>query len=339
MASETRWNWKLVAGVTVAGASGVLVGAWLQDWTSDAWGGVLVEVGAGLGLVAAIVFLERRLLREVSERAESAAREAATTATREATEDLRERITRLEDLERAQEEGRESYDEVGRRVVEQVAEGVSFENVARLLREAKDRQYFAPEFRVRGSGAIDCEVLYFELDDYSFVSADEGPRIRLAFDPFVPDGFWDLQSQLDRQPEDVIWTPDMAVDDLVAELSRLLDSSNRPPDGFSLAYAIPRLLDSFDVMKAARAAPSTSGHRLTGQLRTWINPGWVMTNKGLESTESPATLEVQLMISGSHGGLSSRLYVPSEMLEVEDPQLDDALQWAQEREVEHVIHT
>lgn len=336
MASETQWNWKLVAGVTALGAAAVLIGVALQDWEGGAWGGVLVEVGAGLALVAAIVFLERRVLQQVSERAESVARDTAARTTREETADLRDRVTALEDLERAESEGRHSFETAAREAMSQLEADVSLPPLVDLLETAYDRNYFDPvEFCVRGADSPDCHLLHFDVLHLPPYESARDVRVRLAFKPFftpAPLGIEDFHDQRLDEDEFVAWEDDTPLPQVAAGLEALLSRSNLAPDGFSLPYAIRRLLASVEVMSKARSAVTGSPLRLHGRLRLLLNDEWALTTQGLESLTSDHMLVAQRGEGVSAIMGHNLLIVPRNFAEQADPPLQEALDWVQNRD-------
>lgn len=330
MPGEVRWNWRLVAGVTAIGVAAVLMGVALQAWERGAWGGVLVEVGAGLGLVAAIVYLERRVLHQVSERAESVARETAERTTQETTADIRDRLARLEELDRTQEKQRQAHDEQAKRIVDRVRADVSFETVRDLLRQAREDNYFAPDFRVRGSSDPYCHILYLELDDYSIAAEASGDRIYLSFEPrYLPDAPGHFGQEL-SDTQTVHWVEGESIELASSKLVALLIRLNLPLDAFDLAYAMGRLVTSFDVVRSARSAPRESSRRLGGELEFLINDGWALTTFGLEAIEEDAAFSVtRAGWVGTHMVRAS-VRVPQDW--PTDPGLGEAIAWLRDRE-------
>ncbi len=163
-------DWRLVVLLTVVGAIATLLGVRLASSVDDALSGLLIEVGVGVGLVGAIFLLERRMVRTVTKAA--AEIQVETGRLREQTDQLQERIVRLEDLDRAQEE------EVARRQ-EAVADAatrarsgdLSAAAIHDLLADAKANNWLrGASFRVRGVGLGNSVVAGQAAFSYSLMS-------------------------------------------------------------------------------------------------------------------------------------------------------------------------
>ncbi len=57
-----RVNWPLVLLLSILGVGGVLGALALDDWSREAWSSVLIEAGAALALLSALVLLEQRVV-------------------------------------------------------------------------------------------------------------------------------------------------------------------------------------------------------------------------------------------------------------------------------------
>jgi hypothetical protein len=172
-----KLNLKLALPLTLAGALAMFIGLALAKFTPEAWGGVLVEIGAAFALLALLALAEGRLMREVVTK--------ARTAAKEETKALSDRLLRLEELDDAQAERRD------RRRVSQEAElaefdqaDLSVENVGKLLNAAYEERLVADDapLRVRTSTNPKCHVLHM----LGFSQSDKKVwSIFLDFEPFL----------------------------------------------------------------------------------------------------------------------------------------------------------
>ena len=291
-------NWWLVIVLSVIGVAAIVWGLALEDYASGAFSGLLIEIGAGVGLIGAVVLLERQLVSRIS----TAAAAATTETIRDATADLQERIVRLENLEEAQHDERSRRHSEQHAAINRVRGGeLTAESVGELFLGAiEDRLIVDDMFRVRTSESLDCPILYFCV-----LSAPNGvAAIWLDFEPLmvgdyivdVPDlGEMFVPNKTDST---VMWIYDDTAAEIGDQLEAGLERTNVPTNGFSFTYALTQLTRSVETMRTARTAPSDSPFRLQGQLQLLINDDWVLTTTGVEAIHSPTDLTVSRGISG-----------------------------------------
>lgn len=111
-----RVNWPLVLLLSILGAAGVLGALALDDWSREGWSSVLIETGAALALLSALVLLEQRIVRNVAE-------STARTEAQRVTAELQDRVQRLEDLDSAQNERRTERRSVADRQLQAIRDG------------------------------------------------------------------------------------------------------------------------------------------------------------------------------------------------------------------------
>lgn len=283
-----RVNWPLVLLLSILGAGGVIGALALDDWSRDTWSSVLIEAGAALGLLSALVLLEQRIVRNV-------ATSTARTETQRITARLENRVQRLEDLDAAQNERRAERRNAGDRQLQAIRDGaISHSSVGELLVEGvRDRLFDGDSFHVRTSTDPKCPLLYM----LPFMDSQRVVAVYLDFEPMElsPDPIF-----LDGEPmpvpkktdSTVMWMDDDAAH-IGAELVLGLERRNIPARGFGLGNAVDRLLKSLEVMRLARAAPAGSAARLQGQLRVLINDDWAYTSEGLEAVRAATIFPIK----------------------------------------------
>ena len=284
-------NWKPAVVVTALGLLLVGVGAWFADSWRDAASGVLIEVGAGIGLVAAIVWLERRFLRQNVR--EIAAAEAGEKV-REVVVETEERISRLEELAKYEEEER-----FRRHVAQEVetdglfAEGLTASSLGGVLLTSQREQLFSDDFGVRAGDSPHAPILYFCV----LVHRDEVQMVFVGLEPFRFSGqTMQIESTEIPVPDatpSVAWTQEEPPEDLFGEILELLNSTNVPSEHFSLVKMAGWLRDSLRVARESRSAPGGSARRLRGKVKLLVNADWVLTSAGLESVAGNQHFELE----------------------------------------------
>ena len=142
-----RINWRVALPVTALGVGLIFAGLAADRFSSAAWSGVLVSLGAAVGLVVILLVLQRGMIRSVTEAATS----VATATVERETAGLRDRILRLEDLDQAQARGRERRRRDADEMVERLLDDeLTPASVSDLVVSAYQDGLFAPDrFRVK----------------------------------------------------------------------------------------------------------------------------------------------------------------------------------------------
>ena len=322
---NTDINWGLAASLTLIGLGFMAWSLWIDGFSSQGWSAVLVEVGAGLALIAIIVIAERNLLRRIR----SVTQTAATEAAERATADLEKRVLNLETLDEAAAAERQKRRQAERAAVEELVEGaLNAEAVLELVATGFDDGLFDDDyetkyFRVRTSTEPDCHLLYFHADRaLEAVSVD--------FHPISLEADFDTGQMLPRRsPTILMWDKDKDASRVASDLEATLERINQPTHGFSLAHSLRQLIASYEAMRAARKAPADSALRLQGRLRVLINGRWALTSHGLEDLESDEAYTAQGTIKQGHiRGLRLTGGPPA----TDTPGWEEAVEWMEERE-------
>jgi hypothetical protein len=337
---QERINLKWAVPATIVGVGivigGLVVGRFSRATVAEA----LISLGVALALVGVLVFLERHMLREVSHVAASAASDAVENQ----TADLRERMSRLEDLDeaqvRAREERKRRSDQLIDRLKEANLDHPRF--VGDLLLSAlTDKLFDGATFHVRTSADAECPVLYM----VPLVSGTDVIGLWLAFEQF--DQFQHMK--VEGVPEPIVvpvnngsgamWVHGTTAGEVAGELESKLEQRNEPRHSFSLAFALERLAQSVLVMRDARAADAGSPQRLRGALVLLINDQWAITSEGLESLASEAAAyPISLAHWGSDGTWQRQhLKVSSPRPSESSAEWREASSWMEDREYCEIV--
>ena len=320
-----RENWKPAVVVTALGLLLVGVGALFADSWSDAASGVLIEFGAGIGLVAAIVWLERRFLQKnVREIAAAEAREKV----REVVVETEERISRLEQL--AKHEAEERFRRQAAQQAETdslFAEGLTASSLGGVLLASQREQLFSEDFGVRAGDSPHAPILYFCV----LAHRDEVQMVFVGLEPFRFSGqtmqVEGAEIPIPDTTPSVAWIPKEPPEDLFGEILELLNRMNVPSEDFSLAKMAGWLRDSVRVARESRNASGGSARRLRGKVKLLVNAGWVLTSSGLESVAGNQHFDLESSYAKGPTGLMEQCVphvdVP-ERVEGEEDSLSDA---------------
>lgn len=323
-------------GVVLAGGTLVFGGLFFADFKGDAWASVLIEGGAAIALAGLLVALERRMVVQAVEGARDEARAVARAETTRAADDLRGRVERLEDLERSQDEASSRRRGAVSEKIAKVRSGdVRCNTVGALLLEGHRGLFNSRYFRVRASLEPNGPVLYFvPLQD----GRNEVPFIWLDFDQPTFSGRTIDAGRIpievpDANPTTVLWAGNTPASEVAGELAEVLERTNTPSSGFSLAYALDRLARSLEIMIEARRAPGGSPRRLQGRLELLINEHWVLTDAGLESLDEALVYPLQ---GGGFTAAGGRIWLRKHLVISDEPvDLDgwsEARKWMEDRE-------
>lgn len=277
--STHRANRRLLRVVFLSGVLLLLAGLFVGGFTSTVWSNVLIGLGAATLLFAVGVVAEPRLLAHIAESTER----AAVTAVERTTDELRNRILHLEDIDRGHQTEREQYKREVNEVLRRLYEEVSHESVGLALLKAHEYRLLSEWFRVRTSEYPTGPDLYFVV-----MMAGEGiPFIWLSFQPItrqepIPIGDDYLLAPVNEDGT-VLWGGEEDAGQIAARLEQELIKLNIPFDEFSFQYALSRLIGSIEVMFESRNASGGSSRKLQGTLVVLINDEWVLTSHGLEA--------------------------------------------------------
>src|SRR5262249_10821123 len=145
---RTEINWPMAGLSLAAGIGLVVLGLGFGGFGRDAWSSVLINVGTAVGLVVVLVLLEQRVLR----RASTVAQQAARDTVRRETADLRNRVTRLENLDDGQADERVRRRQATRDALQRLQdEELTVSALGEVLAYAHEQQLFGESFRVRTS--------------------------------------------------------------------------------------------------------------------------------------------------------------------------------------------
>ena len=286
---------------TIVGVGLVLGGLAVGKFHAAAVSSLLLNLGAVVSLLAVVVAIQPRLTLQVQQTVER----AATAAVDNVTTELRERLVRLEDLDRAQGTEREArYRKRDADIARLLTEVLSPSAVGELLTAAHDEGLFdARQFRVRTSASPEAHVLYMLP-----LRAASGVGVMwLDFEP-IEDGETvepDFGIRLPHKgAATTMWINTEPASEIASALEAALERLNEPRHGFSLAYGLERLVASVMVMRAARAADAGSPARMLGAMRVLINDRWAYTSYGLEAVAGDAAFRVDfpLVEAGYDGG-------------------------------------
>ena len=300
---DEKINWPLVLLLTGFGVITAIGGLAVADFDRSAFSGLLIEIGAGVGLVATVVLIERRLIGRISD----AASAVATETVRTETAGLQERIVRLENLDEAHEQERAHRRTSNEATVQRVLnDELTAAAVGELLVDAiEDRLLVDDTFGVRTGTAPDSPVLYF----CALSAANGVAALWLDFEPLMisnqPIDVPDLGEMFAPRGTDstVMWIHDETAAEVASGLEAGLERTNTPANGFSFSYALTQLATSIEIMRVARAAPADDPRRLQGKLILLVNDDWVITTAGLESLSTPNRFPIN---AGAFGNLLPR---------------------------------
>ena len=267
--------------ILLGGAALVLLG-WLWEGT---WEDVFIEVGAAAGVGGIVLLFKPRLLRQVDERATDVATKAAATTAQDIastrTEAMEKRLIKLESISDIQSRERDRFEQETERIIATVGDDASFASVNGLLDHASKLRLFAETFLVKlsdeqGQPLFETSQRTYQTETIQAVSFG---IVALTHSDFDTDHY----SLLNHR---VHWSSDADLEEFITKVYSGLTRANVPQDKFSLETLISNLQESHRLMMDARRAPQGSGKRLNGKLMLLINDEWVVTDAGLEATES-----------------------------------------------------
>lgn len=275
--------------VTMLGVIAIGGGLWLGRFDRQAFSGLLLEIGAAIGLVAVLVVVEERLVRRASTAAAASAREVV----REESRNLADRVLRLEELDEAHAARRDEQRERDQEAVNRIrVGGLDVGSVAKLLVQAENEGLIASGwgFRIRTGERTDSSPLYPmvfapSLEHVVFLAFEALTVARVPALYGVPDQHNIPEKAPDQRKVVVEWKAQSA-DEIAFELELALRRANQPAEAFSFRYALEQVAQSVEVMRSARSAPLGDPRRLRGRLVALVNAEWAWTDWGLESVDS-----------------------------------------------------
>lgn len=280
-----RGRWLVPA--LIVGVLLLVVGLDLGQWSSSAWSNVAVALGSATLLFAIGIVVEPLIVRRIGRATET----VVTAAAKLATEDLGQRVTRLEDIGSEQAKGRQQRQNELDNVLARLREGVTIESLGQALATAHNyRLLNHGHFCVRTSSNPESPELYF----LPLISPARIVFIWLSFRPmdrFVTMEFGDeLMNVPQNEDGIVLWAKDESAGQVASRLERELIVLNSPlASEFSFEYALEGMIKSIEIMFSSRTAPHDGPYKLKGSLTTLINDEWALTSKGLEAVHLPVT--------------------------------------------------
>ena len=239
------------------------------------WPEAGISIGTG-GIMAGFVLLfEPRLVRDVGEAAgtvatataERTATEVATRLVDESTTEMRERIEHLESLRELQQRVEADREVATTELIKRVRERPDFESTARLLREAREKDFFS-DLQLR-SGDDTTTLVNLTLTSWNW----DDDVIRLVISPFGIEG----------DPAQIEWEYGTTIGETWGACLDACERKAVPTSRIDLAAVFESLASSYNAMTQARRSAADSPGRLQGKLRLLVNDEWAITDMGLES--------------------------------------------------------
>ncbi|WP_156628866.1 hypothetical protein [Mycobacterium sp. 1274756.6] len=239
---------------------------------------VLINIGTTLMLAAALIVVDKWLMH-VEQAAEHRATEIVDDRTRELRRQTEDLATRVAELQEAL-DGRLAEKDADRADrFATVAEDVSFDTVTSALEAANDVGALATGSIVVPAG-----------------SGLDAPRVFLRWAPLAESGYRGSGDEsgsllflsvdgVDQTHVDVEWPDDKPPIVVLEELVNGLNCSGNAPlaQAFSPDALFVNLARALSL--AARVRTDSSGSGFTGATYEWLAEGWVVTDKGLFSTD------------------------------------------------------
>lgn len=282
-----------VLGLLVLGAS---------RWYGTTWAEVGASFGTGLLLAGFVLWLEPRLVREVSETAGSVATTAADrTATEvaqriveENTAEIRERIDQLESLRDLQQRVEAERHAAASGLMDKVRERPDFDSTVELLVEAREKALFSERIHLRCGSNQDFLMYLYIGDHLVFLALGEDP---------IEDGQGPIEitvySPTDTFPSaESYWWAGEPVEEAWNSLLDACERKSVPIEGIDLTDVFESLAASYGAMIEARRSPAGDPRRLQGKLRFLVNDEWAMTTAGLESRLSTHSFTLEVCPEG-----------------------------------------
>ena len=280
-----RWLVPALIGILL-----LVVGLYVGQWSSSSWSNVAIALGSATLLFAIGVVVEPLIVRRIGKATEA----VATAAAELATQDLSQRVTRLEDISSEQDKGRQQRQNEFNSVLASLRESVTVESLGQALVTAhRYRLLNHGHFCVRTNSNSESPELYFlALRDPKKIVF-----IWLSFSPMDTLVPVDVGNELMNVPanEDgiVLWGRDESAGQVASRLEEELIVLNSPlTSEFSFEYALERMIKSIEIMFESRTAPRNSPYKLKGSLNVLINDEWALTSRGLEAVHLLVTFGV-----------------------------------------------
>ena len=242
---------------------------------SATWPEAGISIGTGGIMAGFVLLLEPRLVRDVGEAAGTAAtataeRTATEVATRlldESTTEMRERIEHLEGLRELQQRVEADREAATTELIKSVSEHPDFESTARLLREAREKDFFS-DLQLR-SGDDTTILMNMTLISWNW----DDDAIRVVISPFGIEG----------GPAQIEWEYGTTIGEAWGACLDACERKAVPTSRIDLVAVFESLASSYNAMTEARRSAADSPGRLQGKLRLLVNDEWAITDIGLES--------------------------------------------------------
>ena len=265
-------------GILLAGIVLALLG-YLWDGT---WEDVFIEVGAAAGVGGIVLLFKPLLMQQVREQAKNEATTTAVAIVTTATEELKNRVVRLEDIGDVQASVEERLQEEAERAIAAVAAEITQPNIENQLLIASKQGLYANRILVKTNTQSGHPLIRVERDG---ALGEPGSDIYLDIWRVVPidnegESFREIRNS------EVVWQPRDDPSSIVQEIVLKYKQLGLSKDDRSTELLFDNLQDSFRLMVAAHQEPQGSDNRIDGKLIFLINDEWVMTDTGLEGTKS-----------------------------------------------------
>lgn len=276
---QFSWGWiiaSLIFGLAFIGFAHIadLLWHWPQVTV-----GTLTNIGATLLIAFFLFILERRFTRRIAEQVRSTAEDVVEEKTHAFG-------TRLDDLEARLNERRAEIQAAQDQVVDSMLEDISFDSITQALTEAArigaiDSNGLtvpasAPNAQLTAHFRFATEEIY--RGDGLVIDDGTVPRFRVTIiTPKKPNEF--------GLPHfDVRWEPDVAPDEVAAQLERQMKQRDHLTDSKALDFplALRELQRGLRLALRDQRAPLGT-EKLQSKLREIIGPDWVITNVGLQN--------------------------------------------------------
>ena len=271
-----RWLVPALAGILL-----LVVGLYVGQWSSSSWSNVAIALGSATLLFAIGVVVEPLIVRRIGKATEA----VATAAAELATQDLSQRVTRLEDISSEQAKGRQQRQYEFDSVLASLRESVTVESLGQALVTAhRYRLLNHGHFCVRTNSNSESPELYF----LALRDSKKIVFIWLSFSPMDTLVPLEVGNELMNVPpnEDgiVLWGRDESAGQVASRLEEeLIVLNSLLTSEFSFEYALERMIKSIEIMFESRTAPRNSPYKLKGSLNVLINDEWALTSRGLEA--------------------------------------------------------
>ena len=245
------------------------------------WEDVSIEIGAAAVVGGVVVFFKPRLMKQVRTQAKEEATTIASALVMTATEELTSRVVRLENVGDVQANVQANLQENAEQAISAVVEEVSQQNIERQLIIASEQGLFSDRILVKTNRDPGFPLIEVQRDELDVPGSD----IRLTI--------WDLIESEDygeyfdeKIDGDITWQPSDDPSDIVQKIVLKYKQLSMSEHDLMTDLLFDQLQKSYCLMVEAQKEPRDSHKRIRGKLTFLINDEWVLTDHGLEGTNS-----------------------------------------------------